>query len=321
MNKYKLSVIIPVYNVEEYIAKCLDSVLPQIDDSMEVICVNDGSPDNSRAIISEYMDRYPQLKCVDRENGGLSAARNTGTKAAKGEYVLYVDSDDWLEENVLEQMYNKAKSHDVDVLFGNVRWIYPDREKLEKQTTGAVVSKPVTGQQAMEAFMTAEIYVPMAYNSLCKRNFLVENELWFKEGLIYEDELWTPQILMKAKRVLGSDIIHYYYLQRDNAITSSSGSQKKIDSFFYVSQQLRNMSENTDTDSLKDLLWFRASVIYYRGFKMCQSLNPKQKPSYKITWKDLKKAKLSDEMFEKSLGFLNYNLRERRLIRLIKKYF
>lgn len=319
MSKYKLSVIIPVYNVENYIAKCLDSVLSQADDTIEIICVNDESPDNSRAIVERYMKEYPQLICIDQKNGGLSAARNTGIRAARGEYIVLLDSDDWLDNDVLFKLYHTAKSKDVDVLLGNVKWIYPDKIYTEKANTADVITEVMTGKQALEALMSREVYVPMAYNSICKRSFLVENELWFKDGLIYEDELWTPQVLFKADRVYASDIYHYNYLQRDNTITTSKGNQKKIDSFFYISQQLIEMSKYTDNQLLKEQLWFRAVVLYHRGYKMHQLIHPKESTSFKITWRDLKDAKLSYEIFNKSLGFLDYNKRQRRYVRLIIK--
>ncbi len=178
-HQFRLSVIIPVYNVENHIAKCLDSVLSQSDETVENICVNDGSPDNSRQIISDYITNYINIKCIDRPNGGLSAARNSGLLAAQGEYIVLLDSDDWLEENVLSALYQQAKTNDLDVLIGNTKWIYPQKTHVENQNSATVLAAITNGTDALIKLMQAEIYVPMAYNYICKRDFIISNKLFF----------------------------------------------------------------------------------------------------------------------------------------------
>lgn len=316
---FHISVVIPVYNVENYIAKCLDSVLEQSDETVEIICVNDDSPDGSRAIISDYISKYKNIKCIDRPNGGLSAARNTGIVAAKGEYIVLLDSDDWLEENVLKNLYNQAKEANLDVLIANTKWIYPQKTHIEKQNSAEIISTVTNGMDAIIKLMQAEIYVPMAYNYICKREFLIANNLNFKEGLIYEDELWTPQVLLKANRVLATSIYHYNYLQRENTITNTEGSQLKADSFFYVSKQILALSTLKNDTDLKECLWLRAAILHSRGMSMQKELNNDVKQDFKITWRDLRNAGLSNSGFNKCLGFLGYSKNQRRIIRLIHK--
>lgn len=318
-HQYRLSVIIPVYNVENHIAKCLNSVLSQSDETVEIICVNDGSPDNSRQIISEYIAKNKNIKCIDRPNGGLSAARNTGIVAAKGEYIVLLDSDDWLEENVLKNLYNQAKEANLDVLIANTKWIYPQKTHIEKQNSAEIISTVTNGMDAIIKLMQAEIYVPMAYNYICKREFLIANNLNFKEGLIYEDELWTPQVLLKANRVSASGLYHYNYLQRENTITNTEGNQLKADSFFYVSKQILALSTIKNDTDLKECLWLRAAILYSRGMSMQKELNNDVKQDFKITWRDLRNAGLSNSGFNKCLGFLGYSKNQRRIIRLIHK--
>ena len=318
-HQYRLSVIIPVYNVENHIAKCLDSVLSQSDETVEIICVNDGSPDNSRQIISEYIEKNKNIKCIDRPNGGLSAARNSGLLAAQGEYIVLLDSDDWLEENVLSALYQQAKTNDLDVLIGNTKWIYPQKTHIEKQNSAEIISTVTNGTDALIKLMQAEIYVPMAYNYICKREFLIANNLNFKEGLIYEDELWTPQVLLKANRVSASGLYHYNYLQRENTITNTEGNQLKADSFFYVSKQILALSTIKNDTDLKECLWLRAAILYSRGMSMQKELNNDVKQEFKITWRDLRNAGLSNSGFNKCLGFLGYSKNQRRIIRLIHK--
>ena len=114
MEFIKVSVIVPVYNVKSYLNECLDSLLSQTLDGIEIIMVNDGSTDGSESVAAEYADRYSNFKLINRENGGLSAARNTGLDMAKGKYVYFLDSDDFIAANTLEILYNKAESNDLD---------------------------------------------------------------------------------------------------------------------------------------------------------------------------------------------------------------
>lgn len=319
---YRISVIIPVYNVEAYIAKCLDSVLSQIDETVEIICVNDSSPDNARQIIEGYKLQYPSIKCIDRPNGGLSAARNSGIREASGEYIVLLDSDDCLENDVLFDLYNQAKEYDADVLVGNTKWIYPNAEThIEKYSSADIISSVISGTDAIVKLMENEIYVPMAYNYICRRNYIVENNLFFKEGLIYEDELWTPQILIPAKRVVATKVYHYNYLQRDNTITNSAVTQMKIDSTFYVSKQLIELIKLTDNQLLKNCIWKRACIIYNKGVGMHTELNGEQKRLFIIQWIDLFKSGLSYEYFNFCLSQLFYSKMQRRLLRIIYRVF
>lgn len=318
-HEFHISVVIPVYNVENYIAKCLDSVLEQSDETVEIICINDSSPDSSREIISDYISNHKNIKCIDRPNGGLSAARNTGIVAAKGEYIVLLDSDDWLGENVLKSLYYQAKDADLDVLIGNTKWIYPQKTHIEKQNSADIISTVTDGTDALIKLMKAEIYVPMAYNYICKREFLMANKLNFKEGLIYEDELWTPQVLLKANRVLATNIYHYNYLQRGNTITSTDVSRVKLDSLFYVSQQLIQLSNRKSNKELNELLWLRACIVYYNATQSKRKFEDAYNQLFQLTWIDLKIQKLSILIFNKCLNLLPYSKSERRLYRLIYK--
>jgi glycosyltransferase involved in cell wall biosynthesis len=317
--KIKLSVIIPVYNVENFIAKCLDSILNQSDETIEIICVNDGSTDGSRKIIGDYQNLFPFIKCIDRPNGGLSAARNTGLFHANGEYILFLDSDDWLEENVLGTIYQKSKESNLDVLIGNTKWIYTNKIQVEKLNSVDVISNIISGKDAIVKLMKAEIYVPMAYNYICKRDFILSNKLFFKEGLIYEDELWTPQLLIKARRVLAFQIYHYNYLQRENTIMNSSVNYNKVDSLFYISKKLIKFAKSKYNQELKDCLWLRSCLIYNIAIKSLINIDISYNKPFEITWNDLRKAKLSYTYFNKCIGFLPYKKSRRRIFRLVYK--
>lgn len=314
---YYFSVIIPVYNVANYIAKCLDSVLNQNLSDFEIICVNDSSPDNSREIIEEYIKANKNITCIDRPNGGLSAARNSGINAAKGKYIIFLDSDDWLEMDVLSQFSKILANNDLDALIGNTRWIYPDKTKEENKYSAELVNLVQSGVDALTVLMDSGNYAPMAYNYIVQRSFITENNLFFNEGLIFEDELWTPQMLFKATKVMGTQFVHYNYLQRTETITNSEASVSKIDSYAYVASELIEMSKLANK-TLKEHLWFRACVLYNHQINMQRKLGNFENP-FSISWFKLLTSCTTFHVFNNSLSFLTYSLNQRRAIRLVAK--
>lgn len=261
---YRISVIIPLYNVEAYIAKCLDSVLSQSDETVEIICVNDSSPDKSRNIVIEYQKMHVNIKLIDRENGGLSAARNTGIKHATGKYIVFLDSDDYLTENVIGAMFEQMETQYLDVLVGNIQWVYDDGRILKEKQITHVINTIQSGEVCFNVLIETNYYVPMAYNTMCKREFIVNNNLYFKEGYIYEDEMWTPEILLKALRVNGFKGYHYNYLQRTNTIVNSELSTYKFKCLLEASNHILSLSEKYTNNTLntKANLLVRACIIY-----------------------------------------------------------
>lgn len=317
--KIRLSIIIPVYNVENYIARCLDSVLNQSFETIEIICVNDGSPDDSRKIISDYISKNNNVKCIDRSNGGLSAARNTGIMEAQGEYLLFLDSDDWLEKNVLDNLYNCAQKENLDVLICNTQWVYSDYINKPEELSSDIIPSKIDGETALIKLMDTGSYEPMAYNYVVKREFLLINNLLFKEGLLFEDELWTPQLLLRAQNVKGTEIVHYNYYQRQNTIMNSAPNTNKVDSYAYIAQELIKIG-NKGQAKLRQNLWFRACVLYFHKCKTQEKLDG-YKNNYKISWMSLLNASSNYFTFYKSFDFLDYPKYQRRIIKLIAKIY
>ena len=222
MNNIHLSIIIPVYNVEDYLAQCLDSVfLGQNLDRCEVICVNDGSTDGSRNILSQYKEKYPDLIIIDQENGGLSAARNSGLEIAKGDYIYFLDSDDYMYPDVLNKMLFFAKKQNLDLCLYNA--LKNCREIVFKMTT------PIIGVLSGIEFYK-QCYVlnnffppPSIWLYLYERKFLCANNLIFKYGIVHEDEEFTPRAFHFAKRVSYLDIcIQYHRKLREGSLTAST---------------------------------------------------------------------------------------------------
>ena len=222
----KFSVIIPVYNVESYLQASLDSVLNQTFEDWEAICVNDGSTDNSAAILEEYGQKDSRFKIINLPNGGLSAARNTGVKAAAGDYVLFLDSDDWLESNALERVSESLTNEDMLCFSGRRffekegRYHEADQLKPQEYTTGM----DYYNENALAARDFAFVCVVLrAY----KREFLLSHDLWFKEGIFHEDSLFTPFACYYAEKLKVINDCLYDYRVRANSITTT-GNVKRL---------------------------------------------------------------------------------------------
>lgn len=212
----KISVIVPVYNTEKYLRKCLDSLVNQTLKELEIIVVNDGSPDNSEKIIKEYEKKYPEkIKGYKKENGGLSDARNYGIKKATGEYITFFDSDDYVELDAYEAMYNKAKEHDFDIVACDLRYIYEDSGKT--QVVGCNIdSDLLTKEQIKKAML--KIY-PAACNKIYKKELFKNIE--FKKGVWFEDVELMYRLLPSVNYIGVVKEPFINYLQREGAITST----------------------------------------------------------------------------------------------------
>ena len=175
----KVSIIVPVYNVEKYIRRCLDSLVNQTIDDYEVIFVNDGSPDNSKDIILEYMEKYPDIiKLYDKENGGQGSARNLGIKKATGEYLGFVDSDDFVNLEMFKKMYDLAKQKKSDIVACSYKIYYENSNTFEDYNL------KMNNETIIEDYIMEQ---PAIWNKLIKRELIIDNKLFFPEGIIYED--------------------------------------------------------------------------------------------------------------------------------------
>lgn len=214
-----ISIIIPVYNVEKYIKDCLESVFSQNLSFCEVICVNDGSTDNSRSILSQYKQQYEDLIIIDRKNGGLSAARNSGLEVAQGEYVYFLDSDDYLFPGVLEQMKKTLLDNKPQIAVFNA---LVNGEKKYISGLESIFNKPMTGIEYFKKSysLNRTVAVPI-WLHIYRTDFLLNNKLKFEEGFFYEDELFTPKAFYLAKKIIVNDLsVLFYRYNREGAISS-----------------------------------------------------------------------------------------------------
>lgn len=238
----KVSVIIPVYNVEKYLRKCLDSIIAQTLEDIEIICVNDGSTDSSLEILLDYAKHDRRIKIISQENAGLGAARNTGIQAATGTYLGFVDSDDFVDKTLYEKAYNKAEKNQADVVIFNIYLYYTDtchRHIYRNSEFYKALSE--------EGFFTAIEHPPIIQNigvwdKIYRRDFIEKHNLLNPVSRIYEDVVFTIQTLVLASRisVIEEPLIYY----RKNTGVSIVDKEVKLD--YYKFDFLKNFKESKD---------------------------------------------------------------------------
>ena len=262
----KLSIIVPVYNVAPYLRKCVDSLLAQNISDYEIILVDDGSTDNSGAIADEILNTHSQspiancqIKVVHQLNGGLSAARNTGISLATGKYILFVDSDDYLQPNTLGTLLEQAERDNLDVLrfrYQNVKesgeaFVPHEGMKTDYNDYSA---NPTDGLNFLNERLGIQCYVVQ---------FLIKTEIVRKElftpGIYFEDTDWTPRMLLRANRVASTDLVVYNYLWREGSITLSQKDIVKMRK--QLSDKLNILAKlNKLGNMVSDRRWFDGMV-------------------------------------------------------------
>lgn len=232
MNTPLVSVIIPVYNVEKYLNECVDSTINQTLRNIEIICVNDGSTDSSLAILEEYAKNDSRIKIISKDNGGLSSARNAGIEAANGEYITFLDSDDYLTTDALQLLYDKATTEQLDILLFCAKSFC---EKGFSSSNGKQYTYcPTSLTEAMsgsEFFITSfkeNNHIGTAPIKLFKTTLLKENNLRFIEGIFHEDEPFYYEAILLAKRVAKIPDQFYCRRYRSNSITTIGKNHKHI---------------------------------------------------------------------------------------------
>lgn len=243
--KAKISIIIPVYNVEKYLSKCLSSVINQTYKNLEIICVNDGSTDSSLKILEEFATNDNRIKILNKENGGLSRARNCGLSNATGDYCYFVDSDDWIELDTIEKLLSKMLSYNVDCVVHNVR-VIAEEKSLEETSTDFQNWFLFMGK-SNNCYKTPlnirKEIIPVAWNKLYKMEIIIKYNCRFPDGLINEDEafLWEYFIHCKNYYFLNEQL--YNYLKRTNSIMGMKDSSIKILDILHIQKRIYNSIE------------------------------------------------------------------------------
>lgn len=213
----KVSVIVPVYNVENYLTKCLGSLVRQSLSDIEIIVVNDGSKDNSEKIIKEFAHKYPdKIKAFTKENGGLSDARNFGIDKATGDYIGFVDSDDYVTETMFEEMFRLAENHQAKMVICNIQKVDEKGRIVRKLTQLPDMPEKIELDKHFSVFSDISYF---ACNKLFKKELF--NQRRFKKGVHFEDIQLIPQLLLECETIAQTQNYHYQYLERSDSITKT----------------------------------------------------------------------------------------------------
>lgn len=229
----KFSIIIPVYNVEEYLRACLDSVLAQTFSDWEAVCVNDGSTDGSLSVLEEYEKKDHRLRIISQPNGGLSAARNTGLAAAQGDYVVFVDSDDWVEPTMLARLAEESNGEDM-ICFACRRTDNNTYDTLQPEQDRG------WSYYNHHALEHREVPFVCVWQRCYRRQFLMDNNLSFREGILHEDNEFTPRACLKAKLVKVIPDVLYNYRVRPGSIMTTRGLRSR-ESLIEIANSLSNL--------------------------------------------------------------------------------
>lgn len=221
----KLSVIIPVYNVEKYLERCLNSLIKQSMQDIEFICINDGSTDNSLSILKQFEKSDSRFRIINQENRGVSCARNHGLRVAKGEYVGFIDSDDWVDSEFFEKLYATAKKYDADIAVASIIRLNSLKRKFYVNYESEKYYNNIN-----KIFEICDCpdknYI---WNKIYKLEKLKKNNLYFLEGRVYEDVIFTPKALYFMPSVVTVPDIYYYYWRTPNSIVATKNSANNKD--------------------------------------------------------------------------------------------
>lgn len=310
----KVSIIIPVYNVEKYLKKCLDSVLNQTLKEIEIICINDGSTDNSQLILEEYAKKDPRIRVVAQKNMGSGAARNRAIEHAKGEYIGFMDSDDWAYPTMFEKLYENAKLNDSDMVMCPMLIINESKEGLSSRD---IKNLPYYNLDCFDDTFNNRVFnhrdtndfifkiAVNAYNKIYRTSFVKKfNAKFAEDGLIFQDNIFFYHTYLNASRVsLIRDFLYFHRTSRPGSVQTEKG--KKYYDIIKIWNMIMEIFESfPDYDEI-ELLNRKLVHLIFRYSQVAEIYQPK---FYKLLKQDFEKMNLDDAIFDalKPLAKSNY---------------
>lgn len=236
--KPEISIIVPVYKVEAYLKKCIDSILSQTFKDLEIILVDDGSPDECGKICDEYAEKDSRIRVIHKENGGLSSARNAGLDIAAGKYVGFVDSDDWIEPDMYEILYKITEENKAEIGVVTSKIIYSDRISITG-IHGLVIHNKL---EAMKEVIVSGLYDEVVWTKLFKKEVIGKER--FKTGIIYEDTDFTYRVIDKCSKVVSLGKPLYNYVKRENSAMDKAVKEINLDGIYIYEEMYRFIMSN-----------------------------------------------------------------------------
>ena len=303
----KFSIILPVYKVENYLCPCVDSILNQTYKDFEVILVDDGSPDRSPEICDDYARKDSRVKVIHKQNGGQADARNVGLEAAQGDYVCYIDSDDFLaNEGVLQLLADKTASNPDIVHYKFMEWFESDGHIADCRFDYKVSTVGRTVAEIYCDLVDKDAYYNSAWSKIIRRSLLMDNNIRFEKGIVGEDNEWYYHVVMVAESLILIDEPLYVYRRRQGSTTTSATRKNLIDQL-YVLNKWENLLKERKEDA-------RAQVVKCSLAKQyCSAL---------IIYAELTDVSDLYNQLEEKVYLLNYSKTKRvKMFRLVKTIF
>lgn len=270
INKVLISIIVPVYNVKEQLPRCIESLINQSYKNIEIILVNDGSTDESPLICENYKKIDSRIKVIHKKNGGLSEARNFGIYESKGKYILFVDSDDFIEKDACERFIKILKNKKVDIIVGEAREINKNKISYMKHSNLINEKEYSSIDYIKKSVKVNEWYAPSWLN-LYRKEFIDNNYLYFKKGILHEDMQILPIVFLKAEKIIYMKDYFYNYVIREGSITQEKN-KKKLNCLLDILREWKERFDKIEEKELKELLY---GVLIKQYLFICKSYNIK----------------------------------------------
>lgn len=234
-----VSVIIPIYKVEKYLPRCVDSIINQTYQNLEIILVDDGSPDNCGKMCDEYAKKDERIKVIHKQNGGLSDARNVGIEEATGKYIAFVDSDDFVTKDYIEYMYDMIAKYDSNLAISGVQVVWKSDEIIEKPGTKII---KLSSEDTFKNLLFGQGIDVCAYAKLYRMELF--KDIKFPKGKVYEDTAIMYKIIEKAEKIVYGDKKNYYYIARAGSISKQTGFNKNEEDYIKHTSEMLNYIES-----------------------------------------------------------------------------
>jgi Glycosyltransferases involved in cell wall biogenesis len=284
----KITVIIPVYNVENYLRDCLDSVTTQSLEDIEILCINDCSEDNSQVILKEYASHESRIRIINNDiNRGLSFSRNVGVKHARGKYLYFVDSDDLLKPDALHELYMISEEFELDGVLFDTDVIYETIDLLKtdiyKSSRDATYNNVSTGNELFVEMLQNNDYDPCVWRQFWNKEFILQNKLFFYEGIIHEDVAFTFSAILSANKMKCINKSYYVYRRRQTSITTLQISPKNIEGIFLGVMEMMDFWKKHEFDNTTNQL---INEYILKAYRHLQYLYSKVEMSQPIQFHD-----------------------------------
>lgn len=276
-----ISIIVPVYNVEQYLRRCIDSLINQTLKEIEIILVDDGSTDSSGSICDEYEIKDNRIRVIHKNNRGLSHSRNIGIDIAKGKYILFVDSDDFIHPQMIEILYNTIIDNDADITICDFDRVYENTNvEFEKYENIQDINIYNNIEALNELYSKNVVKFVIAWNKLYKRE-LFEN-LRYKEGKIHEDEFIIHELLYRSNKVIHIHLSLYFYLQRQDSIMNSKFSVRRLDGLDAYRERITFFKYRNEKELFEKAIFRYSKEFFIYYYKLKYEVNNSKKYLKKI---------------------------------------